>query len=169
MAKELAATLEKYEDRIVDDEVSDKDVRLGPVRRTTLKLHRQLTALRMHFSAFVDSEDRPVPDDVFAMVERVSLRLDGAGRDVEALQERARILQEEMSAKLANETNRQLTALSVMTALFLPATLVTGLFGMNTHGLPFDDQSSGFWLALGVGALGSGLAYLILRRIGVTK
>lgn len=169
MAKELGATLEKYEDRIIDDEVSDKDVRLGPVRRTTLRLHRQLSALRLHFSAFVASEDRSVPDDVYAMVERISLRLDTVGRDIEAIQERARILQEEMSAKLANETNRQLTALSVMTALFLPATLVTGLFGMNTHGLPFGDDDSGFWLALGVGAVGSGLVYLILRRIGVTK
>jgi Mg2+ and Co2+ transporter CorA len=169
MVKELGQTLEKYEDRIVDDEVSDKDIRIGPIRRTVLRLHRQLSALRLHYSAFVDGEDRPVPEEVFAMVERVSIRLDGLGRDIETLQERARILQEEMSAKLANEANRQLYALSVMTALFLPATLVTGLFGMNTHGLPFDWSESGFWYALLVGIAGSGAVYLLLRWIGAAK
>lgn len=169
MAKELSATLEKFEDRIVDDTVSDKDVKLGPVRRTALRLNRQLSALRLHFSAFVASEDRSVPDDVYAMVERIALRLDTVGRDIEAIQERARILQEEMSTKLANETNRQITALSIMTALFLPATLVSGLFGMNTHGLPFDNSETGFWLALGVGALGSGAVYLFLRKMGIGR
>jgi Mg2+ and Co2+ transporter CorA len=169
MAKELAATLEKIEDRVVEDRLSERDVRLGPVRRTTLRLSRQLGALRLHFSAFVGNAERSLPEPVYAMVERVSIRLDGLGRDIEAIQERARILQEEVSAKLADEANRQLQALSAMTALFLPATLVTGMFGMNTHGLPFDTYGDGFWYACLAAALGSGVVYVLLRHLGIMK
>lgn len=169
MARELAQTLEKIEDRVVEDRISERDTRLGPVRRTALKVNRQLGALRLHFSAFVANDERSVPDAVYAMVERIALRLDGVGREIEAIQERSRILQEEVSAKLADEANRQLYALSAMTALFLPATLVTGLFGMNTHGLPFEGSASGFWLALAVGACGSAAVYFILRTLGIMK
>ena len=170
VARELSGQIEKIEDRVVDETVAAEDVRLGPIRRTALKLNRQLGALRLHFSAFVDNagEDQ-VPEAVAAMVERVALRLDTVGREIEAIQERARILQEEVAAKAAAETNRQLSALSGMTALFLPATLVTGLFGMNTHGLPFESSPSGFWLAFLCGGLGSAAVYLYLRWLGLMK
>lgn len=169
MNKELAEKLEVIEDRVVEDKVDPEDLRVGPVRRTALRMNRQVGALRIHFAALVDNPERDLPEDVFAMTERVALRLTSVARDIEAIQERARIIQEEASAKAADHMNRQLSTLSALTALFLPATLVTGLFGMNTHGLPFDDHDQGFWLASFMALLGSGLVYLILRRLGIMK
>lgn len=169
MTRELAGRLEVIEDRVVDDDVDPDDLRVGPIRRMALRLNRQVGALRIHFAALVDNPERDLPEDVFAMTERVSLRLTSIGRDVEAIQERARIIQEEVSAKATGHMNRQLSTLSALTALFLPATLVTGLFGMNTHGLPFDGSTTGFWAATFVAALGSGLVYLVLRHMGIMK
>jgi len=169
MNRELAERLEVIEDRVVDDTVDPEDLRVGPIRRTALRLNRQVGALRIHFTALVDNPERDLPDDVFAMTERVALRLTSIGRDIEAIQERARIIQEEATAKSADHMNRQLSTLSALTALFLPATLVTGLFGMNTKGLPFDAHDQGFWLAAFVALAGSGAVYLILRRLGIMK
>ena len=169
MTRELVRQLEAIEDRVVDDAVDPEDIRVGPLRRTALRLARQVGALRLHFTALVDNPERELPDEVFAMTERVALRLTSIGRDVEAIQERARIIQEEAAAKSAAHMNRQLQTLSVLTALFMPATLVTGLFGMNTHGLPFDATDTGFWWAAVVAAAGSGIVYLVLKRIGIVK
>ena len=169
MTRELARQLETIEDRVVDDAVDPEDLRVGPLRRTALRLNRQVGALRLHFTALVDNPERELPEDVFAMTERVALRLTSIGRDVEAIQERARIIQEEAAAKSAAHMNRQLQTLSVLTALFMPATLVTGLFGMNTHGLPFDGSDVGFWWAAFVSACGSGAVYLILKHLGIVK
>ncbi|MER2605252.1 MAG: CorA family divalent cation transporter [Siculibacillus sp.] len=165
----LAQRLEVIEDRVVDDRVDPDDLRVGPIRRMALRLNRQVGALRLHFAALIDNPERDLPDDVFAMTERVALRLASIARDVEAIQERARIIQEEVSAKNAQHMNRQLSTLSALTALFLPATLVTGLFGMNTHGLPFGASDHGFWSAALVAAAGSGAVYLVLRRMGIMK
>ena len=169
VTRELADKLEIIEDRVVDDHVDPDDLRVGPIRRMALRLNRQIGALRIHFHAFVENPERDLPEDVFAMTERVSIHLTSLSRDVEAIQERARIIQEEVSAKAAEMMNRQLSTLSVLTALFLPATLVTGLFGMNTHGLPFDASETGFWYAVMVCFCGSGLVYLILRRMRIIK
>lgn len=169
MARELAGRLEAVEDRVVDDRVDPDDLKVGPIRRMALRLGRQIGALRLHFAALVDNPERDLPDDVFAMTERVSLRLASLARDVEAIQERARIVQEEVSAKSAEMMNRQLSTLSVLTALFLPATFVTGAFGMNTKGLLFGEDEMGFWWALTLCIAGSGIVYLILRRLRIIK
>ncbi|NLH81413.1 MAG: hypothetical protein GX458_11295 [Phyllobacteriaceae bacterium] len=169
MNKEIAEKLEVIEERVVDDTVDPEDLRVGPIRRAALRMNRQVGALRIHFAALVDNPERDLPDDVFAMTERVALRLTTVARDIEAIQERARIIQEEATAKSADHMNRQLSTLSALTALFLPATLVTGLFGMNTHGLPFDDHDQGFWIASFVALCGSGIVYVILRRLGIMK
>ena len=75
---------------------------------------------------------------------------------------------EEMAAELADESNRSLKAMAVMSALLLPGTLVVGVFGMNTAGLPFTHGDSGFiWaVALVIGA--TGLFYWLLRRAGIS-
>ncbi len=169
MSRELAGRLETIEDRVVDDRVDPDDLKVGPIRRMALRLSRQIGALRLHFAALVDNPERDLPEDVFAMTERVSLRLASLARDVEAIQERARIIQEEVIAKSSDLMNRQLSTLSVLTALFLPATFVTGAFGMNTKGLLFDGDDLGFWWALGLCFAGSGIVFLVLRRLRVIK
>ncbi|MGL6063175.1 MAG: CorA family divalent cation transporter, partial [Bradyrhizobium sp.] len=53
------------------------------------------------------------------------------------------------------------------TMMLLPPTLVTGIFGMNTKGLPLTDVETGFLWAACLLLASSGLAYLIMRRLGI--
>ena len=65
-------------------------------------------------------------------------------RDIQALQERIRAVQDETAALVAQENNRTLYLLTMVTVLALPINLVSGLFGMNVGGLPFLDHPHGF-------------------------
>ena len=93
-------------------------------------------------------------------------RLESLDHDILTLQERAKLLQDEVGARLAEETNRSLRALSILTALLLPGSLVAGIFGMNTKDLPFLETEGGFWFAILIGAAATALFYWILRRVG---
>ena len=42
--------------------------------------------------------------------------------------------------KSSEQTNRSLHVLAIVTTVFLPATLVTGVFGMNVAGLPLTED-----------------------------
>jgi Mg2+ and Co2+ transporter CorA len=53
----------------------------------------------------------------------------------------------------------------MLTALFLPATLVTGFFGMNTKGLPFAEDDNGFWYAFGIAGVAAAITYFVLLLI----
>ncbi len=48
-------------------------------------------------------------------------------------------------AKVDERMNRNMYWLTVISAIFLPLTLVTGFFGMNTGGLPYTDDPTGTW------------------------
>jgi hypothetical protein len=49
-------------------------------------------------------------------------------------------LQDELTTRLAEGTSRRLYLVSVVTTVLLPATFVTGFFGMNTGGLLWDGD-----------------------------
>ncbi len=50
---------------------------------------------------------------------RLAQRLDSLDQEIVAIQERARLLQDEIAAKVAAETNRHLFVLTILTAVLL--------------------------------------------------
>lgn len=81
--------------------------------------------------------------------------------DLDAIQERAKLLQEELAGRALEETNRNMVILSVVTAVFMPVTLITGIFGMNVAGLPGLEDGSAFWWVM-LGMAGVALMALLL-------
>ena len=53
----------------------------------------------------------------------------------------------------AHRTNEMMRTLTTITAIFMPLTLITGIFGMNFETIPGLHSPIGFWLAMGSMAL----------------
>ena len=169
IAEELADTLDDIEDHVIDDTPGDERRRLGPVRRTAVRLHRQLASLRLLFRHWSMPEQTELPSRIGEAAGRLAQRLDGLDHEIAAIQDRSRLLQDEIGAKLAAATNRNLFVLTIVTALLLPPTLVAGVFGMNFGEIPLSKEPLGFYLALGLGALSAALVYGLLRGFRVTR
>jgi len=163
----LAEELDDIEDMVLTDALHDERRRLGRMRRTAVHLHRQLLGLRALFNRFRRSEEAG-PLLAPAMTRLLQI-LEGLDQEVLTLQERARLLQEEISSKLAEESNRSLHTLTVLTALFLPPTLIAGIFGMNTGGLPFESTPFGSFWAFVLGVASAGAVFWFLRRAGIIR
>jgi zinc transporter len=65
-------------------------------------------------------------------------------RDLSALHERIKLLQEEMEARVSEQTNRSVFMLTVVTVLALPINIIAGLLGMNVGGIPLAQNPHGF-------------------------
>lgn len=77
--------------------------------------------------------------------------------------DRAKLLQEELAAHVAEKTGNNLYILSIFTALLLPPSLMAGIFGMNVTGLPgLQDENAFLWIMLGMAAV-SLLVLLVLH------
>jgi zinc transporter len=84
--------------------------------------------------------------------------------DCAGLVERVRLLQEEASAAIDEQTNRTLFILTGVTVVALPMTIIPGFLGMNVGGIPLREQPGGFWIVvafvLGLAAFGT---FLLVR------
>ena len=52
-------------------------------------------------------------------------------------------------AAMAHRTSEVMRTLTVITALFMPLTVITGIFGMNFVKMPMLENSQGFWIVMG--------------------
>ncbi|GJD72486.1 CorA family divalent cation transporter [Methylobacterium goesingense] len=171
-ARRFSDELDAIEDRMLDEDQPDDPKPLAPIRRQAVRQHRQLAGLSAVFHR-LESETEEADDDlpaaVVRMAARVVQRLDSLHRDMLVLSERSRLLQDEIAGRTAAETNRQLFTLSILTALFLPPTLVTGVFGMNTKGLFLGEFENGSLLALTICGAAALAVYGVIRRLGLVK
>ena len=96
--------------------------------------------------------------DVLEHIERVL----GHVRRLEASAETA--VQMHFSAQ-SHRTNDIMRTLTVLTAIFLPLNLVTGVFGMNFEDMPLLKLHSGFWISvLMMLAIAGGLVTYFWRK-----
>jgi magnesium transporter len=119
-------------------------------------------------------DDWPDAADASARRERELLRV--RARDVVEHIERVlgHVRRLEQSAEAAVQmhfsalgyrTNDIMRTLTVLTAIFLPLNLITGVFGMNFEFLPLIHTATGFWIALALmGLVAVGLVTFFWRR-----
>ena len=61
--------------------------------------------------------------------------------------------------------NRTMYSLSIVAAIFLPLSFVTGLLGINVGGMPGVDSSNAFWITVGLLVILLGLQFWIFRKL----
>jgi zinc transporter len=163
----LAGELDPVEDMLIEPrdaaQLNDLGGRLGAARREATRLKRALTPLARALNE--DAENLPEWTG-FAEPSTGDRVLHAALDDITALYDRARSLQDELTTRLTEETNRRLYIVSVVTTLFMPATFITGFFGMNTGGLLWggDEVPHGTLFATLLCGSAVGLTLLLLRR-----
>ena len=162
---ELRDELDKVEDQVLREDIGSERQRLARVRIRVVRMHRQLTQLRTLLHRF---EPRLTPKSALAgAMSNLAQKFDELDNDAGSINERARLLQDEVAAKVSELASRRLLALSLLTAALLPPTLVTGFFGMNTKDLPFQDTAGGSLIALLIAAAGGALTFWLLQRLRV--
>lgn len=163
---ELGMQLDGIEDRIVSESWRHERQALVDARRKLVLIHRQMATIASLFRHLDHSHRQDLPGAMADMTARLSHRASSLHHDGEQLQARARLLQDELMAKLSAQTNRLLYLLSVMTAVLLPMTIISGLFGMNVGGLPLMENGAGFWIVTLISLGVAGAILYVVRRLG---
>lgn len=137
---------------------------LHRIRRETLTLRRSIWPLRevvnnltREDNRFFRPETRPYLRDVYDHTVHAIESLE-ASRDVIA-----GMLDIYLSA-ISNRVNQEVRALTVVAVIFMPATLISGIFGMNFKAMPLLDTPIGFAVAIGMMAAVAGTLSLVFWR-----
>lgn len=169
IADRLAQDLDELEEQVLSDGATDLRQGLGRLRRTCVRLHRQLSGLRTIFHRLEQKNPGNLKPALQVRAGKLAQRLDGLDQTIVEMRERSRLLQEELQLKIEEQGNNNIKALSILTALLMPPTLITGVFGMNIKGLPFADMETAILVVGLLMITASFAAYFIMKRLGVIR
>jgi len=141
---------EELEDEMLAHPTPKSLKSLHRLKRETLMLKRSVWPLREVINnltradeRFFQAATRPYLRDVYDHTVHAIESLE-ANRDVIA-----GMLDLYLSA-ISNRVNVEVRALTVVAVIFMPATLISGIFGMNFKTMPLLDHSHGFVFATGL-------------------
>ena len=144
------ARVDGIEDHLLSGRLGKRRADLGALRRLLVRLQRLLAPepaalfrLLQKPPAWISEEDR---QDLRQSTEEFNLALS----DMAVLQERIKLLQEEIEGRVAEQNSRSLFVLTIVTVLALPINIIAGLLGMNVGGVPLAEHEHGFWIVVAI-------------------
>ncbi len=160
----ISDELGRLEDAMLDGAKPEHLHRLHRAKRTLLALHRIVVPERdvirglARLESYVDEQAylyfQDVGDHLARMIESVETFRDVASGTMDIY----------LSAQ-SNRMNEIMKQLTVIATIFMPLTLITGVYGMNFHYMPELTWRWGYFAVLGVmSAIAAGMVWYFRRR-----
>jgi zinc transporter len=147
----IADIIADIEDQVAEIEETIIITEAEELRPQLAELRRQSISLRRYIAPQRDMLARLQHEDISWLTEpdRIVLReiAEQTARfvdDIDAIRELALIAQEELKSRLSEQMNKAMYLMSIVAAIFLPLSLITGLLGVNVGGIPGIDNPWGF-------------------------
>ena len=66
--------------------------------------------------------------------------------ELDTIRDKVILIQEELANSMSEQMNKKMYILSIISAIFLPLTFLTGLLGINIGGIPGAENESAFYI-----------------------
>lgn len=150
IVRSATARVDKIEDSLLADRVHQSRSRLGALRRVLVRLRRLLAPEPGALFRLLNQPPAWIATRDVQELRHSTEEFSAVLGDMTALQERIKLLQEEVAARVTEETNRSVFVLTMVTVLALPINMIAGLLGMNVGGIPLAEHEHGFWIVVAI-------------------
>jgi magnesium transporter len=161
----LTDQLEQWQRRLLDPRAPFRDwyallQARGELRKLEQLCEEQLDAIEEWRSEQHERGDGSAPNGLGTLTDAIQVRCTDLVGHIQRVLRHAQRLEESVEtavqlhfASNAHRTNDVMRTLTTITAIFMPLTLVTGIFGMNFEFIPGTHARFGFLLTVGCMAL----------------
>jgi len=161
---EIDDQVDELEDLVVHANSQAIRPKLTRLRRQSISLRRYIAPQR-DVLARLQNEKLPWLTDTDRIhLREISERTARFVDDIDSARDRAAVTQEELSNRLSEQMNKTMYILAIITGIFLPLGLVTGLLGINVGGIPGTQNKYGFAIVCSLIILMALIQYLIFKR-----
>jgi zinc transporter len=134
------------------------------MRRDSIQVARDMAYKRTAMLELMRERPALLSADEFDRFNHQIHRYAALVEDAQEYAEHCQFLLEELRAQVEEETNRNLYILTMFSVIFLPATLIASIWGMNVGGIPFSGSPNGFLVVAGLIATVFALVAIVLFR-----
>lgn len=142
VVNEIEDRVDNLQDQVLTIESYELRTQLAGIRRQTIGLRRYLGPQR-------DAMTRLYPwlEEIDRMrLREIADRTTRYVEDMDSARERAAVTQEELMNRLSEQLNKGMYVLSIVAAIFLPLSFLTGLLGINVGGIPGAEYKLAFYV-----------------------
>lgn len=139
--------------------------KLNQVRQMSVGLRRYIGPQRDALSRIQIERPKWLTTQLGNQLRETSEKLQRYVEDLDAARDRAVVVRDEISNRMADAMNQRMYALSVIAGIFLPLSFLTGLLGINVGGMPGIENGWAFWITCGLLVIVLAFEYLIFRRL----
>lgn len=154
----------EMEEEVLTAESHELRGRLADIRRQIISLRRYLAPQREALNRLQVEKVEWLSEQDRMRLREVSDRLTRQVEDLDAARDRAGVTHEEIASRLSEQANRRMYFLSIIAAVFLPLSFLTGLLGINVGGIPGANSPVAFTIFCLLLAALVGLEVWIFKR-----
>jgi zinc transporter len=162
---DLIDEVDRLEDAVVTAHSADLRGDLAGMRREAISLRRYLAPQREVMARLAMEHASCLAPEHKSLLREIGDRTTRYVEDLDAARERAGVVQDELNNLIADQMNRTMYLLTVVAAVLLPPSLVTGLLGINVGGIPGTDNPLAFLMVIVLIALLAVVEIAILRHL----
>jgi magnesium transporter len=148
MLRKMGNKLERLEEDIFEGRSKEIVRDLSNVKQEIINFRKIIRPQRAVIGDLERTKARYTAADLDIYFDDINDASERIWQMLEGYKETAEALEETNESVLTHQLNDVLRVLTVLTVLFLPLTLVAGIWGMNTR-VPGEGSLSGFWLVVG--------------------
>jgi zinc transporter len=152
------------ESKVLKRSIAGSREQILEMRRESVQVARDMAYKRTAMLELTRERPALFSVDEFDRFNRQIHRYAALVEDAEEYAEHCQFLLEELRAQVEEATNRNLYILTMFSVIFLPATLMASIWGMNVGGIPFSSSPNGFWVVAGLIAVIFALVAIVLFR-----
>ncbi len=155
---------EDLEDRLLSKPNNTELRNIHQLKHVTIELRRAVWPLREVINSLTRNEKTFFQPSTVPYLRDVYDHTVSFIESLESIRDSLSAMMDIYMASVSQRVNLELRALTVVAMLFMPATLIAGIFGMNFIHMPWIDEHNGFWWALGIMATIATIMILIFWR-----
>lgn len=133
-------------------EVADTKFRSGilSIRRETIILRRYLFPQKEALNKLYNEKISWLTDYEKVEIRETNDQLIRYIEELDTIKDRVALIQGELLNTLSDQMNKKMYILSIISAVFLPLTFLTGLLGINIGGIPGAENDRAFYIFSGL-------------------
>lgn len=162
---ELGDSLDSCEEQLDARQAFELRKKVNTVRRQAIGYRRFLYPQRVALEKLSTLPVRWLSEDDRLHIGGAADRAARMAEELESIRERAALIHETLTDLRAEVIDQRSLVIAIAAMVFLPLTFITGLFGMNVQGIPYNDHPGSFWVITAFSlAVAAGVTFYFVRR-----
>jgi zinc transporter len=162
---DLIDEVDRLEDAVLTAHSAALRSDLARVRREAISLRRYLAPQREVMARLAMAQPSCLASEHKVLLREIGDRMTRFVEDLDAARERAGVVQDELHSLISDQMNRTMYLLTVVAAILLPPSLITGLLGVNVGGMPGADNPLSFSIVVVLLVALAAIEIAMLRRL----